>query len=85
MSLLEGKKSNDRQHAFSEVLDAQSATDARYRYIISQGVEILYDHQTDPWEMKNVATKSPEITERMRQAVQQWMKNSGTIHPPKTF
>ncbi|MDF7824053.1 sulfatase-like hydrolase/transferase [Pontiellaceae bacterium B12227] len=85
VSLLEGKKSNGRQYAFSEILDAQSATDARYRYIVSEGVEILYDHECDPWEMENVALKYPEITKRMRKAVKEWMATSGPIHPPKTF
>jgi arylsulfatase A-like enzyme len=83
--LLEGETSNGRNFAFSEILDAQSATDARYRYIVSEGVEILYDHETDPWEMENVAAKYPEVTERMRNAVDEWMKTSGPVHPPKTF
>lgn len=83
--LLEGKSSNGRKVAFSEILGAQSATDSRYRYIVSEGVEILYDHKTDPWEMENVAAKFPEVTERMRKVVKEWMKNSGPVHPPKTF
>jgi len=83
--LLEGKHSNGRTYAFSEILDAQSATDSRYRYIVSEGVEILYDHKTDPWEMKNVASKLPEVMERMRIAVKEWMKSSGPIHTPKTY
>ena len=83
--LLEGKRSNGRTYAFSEVLDAQSAINSRYRYIVSEGVEILYDHKTDPWEMQNVASKLPEVTERMRIAVKEWMKSSGPIHTPKTY
>ncbi len=83
--LLEGKRSNGRTYAFSEILDAQSATGSRYRYIVSEGVEILYDHKADPWEMKNVAPVLPEVTERMRNAVREWMKTSGPIHTPKTY
>lgn len=83
--LLDGKNSNGRTYAFSEILGAQSATDGRYRYILSEGVEILYDRKSDPWEMKNVADQFPEVTERMRQAVDHWMKNSGSVHPSKTF
>ncbi len=83
--LLEGRKTNGRTYAFSEVLGAQAATDARYRYIVSEGLEILYDHKTDPWEMKNVAGEHPEVTERMRKAVALWMKSSGPVHPPKTY
>jgi arylsulfatase A-like enzyme len=83
--LLVGEKSNGRKFAFSEILGAQSATDARYRYITSEGVEMLYDHKTDPWEMKNVASELPKITERMRKAVDHWMKTTGPVHPPKTY
>lgn len=83
--LLEGKKSNGRKFAFSEIQDAQSATDERYRFIVSEGVEILYDHESDPWEMENVVEKNPEVASTMRQAVKDWMQNSGPVHPPKTF
>jgi arylsulfatase A-like enzyme len=83
--LLKGESSNGRTYAFSEIIGAQSATDARYRYITSEGIEMLYDHKTDPWEMKNVATELPEVTERMRKAVGHWMVTTGPIHSPKTF
>lgn len=74
-----------KKNAFSEILGAQAATDARYCYIISEGVEILYDRKNDPWEMKNAATELPEVTERMRKAVEGWMETTGPVHPPKTF
>jgi iduronate 2-sulfatase len=83
--LLEGKKSNGRKYAFSEILGAQSATDARYRYIVCGDQEFLYDHKTDPYEMKNVVSEFPEVAQNMRTAVKTWMKNSGPIHPPKTY
>jgi iduronate 2-sulfatase len=83
--LLKGEASNGRQLAFSEIIGAQSATDGRYRYITSEGVEILYDRKTDPYEMKNVAKDYPEITERMRKAVEHWMKTTGPVYPAKTF
>ncbi|MBL7077085.1 MAG: sulfatase-like hydrolase/transferase [Kiritimatiellae bacterium] len=83
--LLEGKETNGRTYAFSEILGAQAATDARYRYIVSEGVEMLYDHQSDPYEMKNVVSELPEVADRMRRAVKRWMKTSGPVHPPKTF
>ncbi|CAA6691223.1 MULTISPECIES: sulfatase [unclassified Lentimonas] len=83
--LLEGEDADKRVYAFSEILGAQSATSERYRYITSEGVEMLYDHETDPWEMTNVAQQFPEITERMRKAVEQWMQTTGPVHPPKTF
>jgi len=83
--MLEGKASNGRTFAFSEILGAQSASDARYRSKISEGVEIIYDHKTDPWEMDNVAAQFPEITDRMRKAVADWMKTTGPVHPPKTY
>jgi arylsulfatase A-like enzyme len=83
--LLEGEKSNGRKYAFSEILDAQSVTDGRYRYIFCEGYEILYDRKNDPWEMDNVAAKFPEITARLRTATEKWMKDSGPVHPPKTF
>lgn len=83
--ILKGKKTNGRTYAFSEILGAQAATDDRYRYIISEGLEILYDRENDPYEMKNVAAEFPEVTERMGEAVKHWMENSGPVHPPKTF
>ena len=83
--LLEGKKTSGRTYAFSEILGAQAATGARYRYIVSEDVEMLYDHKNDPWEMKNVSASFPEVTARMRKAVTQWMETTGPVHPPKTY
>jgi len=83
--LLDGKTANGRKYAFSEILGAQSATDDRYRYITSAGVEQLYHHTTDPWEMDNIAAELPEVTARMRRAVEGWIKNSGPVYPPSTF
>jgi len=83
--MLDGKTSNGRKYAFSEIIGAQSVFDGRYRYIICEGVEMLYDHKIDPWEMKNVAAEYPEVTERLRDAVEHWMQNSGPVYPPKTF
>ncbi len=77
--------SNGRKYAFSEILGAQSASGVRYRYITCEGQEFLYDHKTDPWEMKNVAAEFPEVTAQMREAVETWMKNSGPVNPPKTY
>ena len=76
--------SNGRKFAFSEMVGAQAATDDRYRYITSDGVEFLYDHQTDPYEMKNVAAELPEVAERMRKAVKNWMETTGPVYPPTT-
>jgi arylsulfatase A-like enzyme len=83
--LLDGTQDSVRKYAFSEIIGAQSATDGRYRYITSNGVEILYDRQNDPWEMENVARESPEITERLRKAVEEWISSTGPAYPPKTF
>ena len=83
--LLEGKKTNGRCYAFSEILGAQAATCARYRYIVSEGVELLYDHKIDPYEMKNVASELPEVASRMRKAVKQWTETTGPVHPPRTY
>jgi iduronate 2-sulfatase len=83
--LLEGKKTSVRKYAFSEIWGGQGATDGRYRYIISEEYEILYDHENDPYEMVNIAVSSPKITKRFRIAVENWMKNSGPVYNPKTF
>ena len=55
------------------------------QYIVSEGVELLYDHATDPLEMKNVADSHPEVLATMRAAVKKWMRESGPVHPPKTY
>ena len=78
------KKEKVREFAFSEIFGAQSATGERYRYIVSEGYEILYDRLNDPYEMKNIAAEKPEITKKMREAVKSWMQNSGAILQPKT-
>lgn len=82
--LLLNKKEAVRSYAFSEIFGAQAATGVRYRYIISEGYDILYDRITDPYEMKNIAKVKPEITKKMRNAVKEWMANSGEILEPKT-
>ena len=78
------KKKKVRNYAFSEVFGAQSATGDRYRYIVSEGYEILYDRKNDPYEMKNIAKDFPKITKKMGDAVKDWMANSGKILQPKT-
>ena len=83
--LLTETSSKGREFAFSEILGAQSATGERYRYITCEGQEFLYDHKTDPWEMKNIAAEFPEITSRMRKAVEKWMSTTGPIEPPNTY
>lgn len=83
--LLEGKASNGRKYAFSEIVGAQSATDGRYHYIVSEGYEMLYDHRSDPGEMKNIAAANPEVAERFRKVVEEWLKSSGPVHPPKAY
>lgn len=82
--VLKSEKESVREYAFSEIYGAQSATGKQYRYITSEGYEILYDRINDPYEMKNIAESSPEITKKMREAVQHWMNNSGKIVEPKT-
>ena len=83
--LLEGKVSSVRKYAFSEILGAQAATGERFRYIVCDGQEFLYDHKTDPYEMKNVAREYPEVTATMRKAVRQWLKDTGPVVPPNTY
>ncbi len=56
-----------------------------YRYTVSGDQEILYDHDNDPTEMKNVALDLPEITAKFRKAVKYWYNNSDPINPPKTY
>ncbi len=69
--LLDGKPSNGRKYAFSEILDAQSATDGRSRFIRCDEREFLYDHDTDPWEMKNAVDKLPDVAARLRRSIRQ--------------
>lgn len=82
--LLTGSQNAVRDFAFSEIYGAQSATGECYRYIVSEGYEILYDRKKDPFEMNNIAEEYPEITKKMRKAVQEWMSNSGEILEPKS-
>ena len=83
--LLEGKRTFGRRYAFAEIGGAQSVSDERYRYITSEGMDILYDHKNDPWEMKNVASELPEITKHMREVCRKYYHNTGEILPPKTY
>lgn len=82
--VLTNKTSKVRDYAFSEVYGAQSATGERYRYIISEGYEILYDRLQDPYEMNNIAKEKKSITAKMKKSVEAWMKNSGAVLEPKT-
>jgi len=83
--LLKGETANVRKYAFSEILGGQSVTDGRYRYIISEGYEILYDHENDPFEMVNIAVEKPTLTATYRKVVENWKVNSGPVYKPKTF
>lgn len=82
--VLTGEIKKIRDYAFSEVYGAQSATSERYRYIISEGYEILYDRLKDPYEMHNIAKDEKKITADMRKSVEEWMSESGAVLEPKT-
>ena len=82
--VLTGKKESVRDYAFSEINEAQCATGIRYRYIVSDGYEILYDRLNDPYEMKNIAEDFPEITKKMGDAVKVWLAKTGPVLKPKT-
>lgn len=85
LPLLTGETSNIREYAFSEIWEGQSVTDGRYRYIISEGYEILYDHENDPFETVNIAEVNPTLIAKYRKVVEKWMANSGPVYEPKTF
>jgi len=81
LPLLAGKGEYKRKYAFSEIEGFQSCFDGRYRYIHGKEKSFLYDLQTDPGEMKNIATEKPEVAQRMRAATEKWLKDTGEPLP----
>lgn len=72
-----------RKYAFSEILNAQAVTSKSYRYITSEGVDLLYNLEKDPYEMNNVALKNKAVLSKMKQALADWKINSGPFKDPE--
>ena len=83
VSTLKNNKKKVRKYAFSEILNAQAVTSSKYRYITSEGVDLLYNLEEDPYEMNNVATKDKRQLKKMKKALEEWKQNSGEFKEPE--
>ena len=81
LPLLTGKGTYQTRYVFSEIEGFQSCFDGRYRYIANAEKPLLFDLQSDPTEMKNVAKEHPEVVQRMQKAVDEWFKKTGQPLP----
>jgi arylsulfatase A-like enzyme len=84
MPLLTGEGEYQSEYAFCEIEGFQLCFDGRYRYIantVNKEKSLLYDMKNDPEEMKNIAESEPEISARMQEAVEKWLKETGPVLP----
>jgi len=72
-----------RSYAFSEILNGQAVTSRSYRYITSEGVDLLYNLEKDPYEMNNVAEKDRKVLKKMKQALANWKQKTGAFKAPQ--
>jgi len=79
--LLTGENKYKTKYVFTEIEGFQLCFDGRYRYIANKEKPLLYDTKNDPNEMHNIAETHPEIVTTMQQAINEWIKKSGSILP----
>ncbi|MBK3518215.1 sulfatase family protein [Carboxylicivirga marina] len=84
--VLSGKIESVRKYAISEIWQAQAVSGSRFRLIVTElGHEFLYDHDTDPYEMDNVAEQHPEVVKEMKDYLEQWKVSTGEFVKPNTY
>ena len=83
MPLLTGKGAYKRKYAFAEMDGAQLCFDGKYRYHSSSDGVLLYDIDSDPYELKNVAKEHPEVVQEMQKAIDDWFNRTGAPLPVK--
>jgi arylsulfatase A-like enzyme len=72
LPLLTGKGNYKTKYVFTEIEKATLCFDGRYRYYANAVKPLLYDTQSDPNEMKDIAESNPEIVEKMQKAIDNW-------------
>ncbi|MCR9067196.1 MAG: DUF4976 domain-containing protein, partial [Cytophagales bacterium] len=82
ISLMKGKKKSWENVSYSYYKNGITLRTARYRftrYITQDGFrEELYDHKSDPFETKNIASTSPELVQEL---ISVWEKgDTGLYH-----
>jgi len=82
MPILEGKGSNGRELAYTEILGGIGATGERYRYMLVGDEEFLYDRENDPVEMINLAKTEAKLCAEFRKKVEAWKTSSGPWTKP---
>ena len=71
---------SEKRYVFSEIEGARLCFDGRYRLISTdKGELLLYDIKDDPYELKNIADKKPDIVKEMVNETKLWYKKTG--HP----
>lgn len=68
-----------RGPAFGEIEGFQAAVTERFKYIANAERPILFDLKTDPDELRNSIAEHPEVAERLRAAVDEWLRTTGPV------
>jgi arylsulfatase A-like enzyme len=82
LPLLTGNGQYNKKYAFSEVEGARLCIDNRYRFYSTKEGNLLYDMQSDPAELNNIADAHPEIVKRMQDAINKWLIDNRPVLPP---
>ena len=75
----------NRKYAFGEVEDYIMVTDGKYRLIKGDDTVLLFDDEKDPFNLTDIAGEHPDIVKTLSNAIDNWIKETGRILPPKTF
>lgn len=80
--LLSGKGEYERQYAYAELHDEKMAMDERYKYVDRDEEPMLFEIQTDPRELENLAGTLPEVEERFKKAIADWLESTPPVLEP---
>ncbi|MCA9066371.1 MAG: sulfatase-like hydrolase/transferase [Planctomycetaceae bacterium] len=86
LPLLSGSGEFSRHHAFAEIEDWIVVTDGNHRLIHSVNGEppLLFDDQTDPENLTNIAASHSDIVTRLEGMIDKWLRETGPRLPPKS-
>ncbi len=74
-----------RKNAFGEIENYVMVTDGRYRLIQGKEISLLFNDETDPKNLINIAPNYPDVVKKLSVAIDKWFDLTGKPLPPKSY
>ena len=85
LPILKGDETSIRKYAFGEVEGYVMVTDGRYRFILGDDAELLFDERLDPKNLNDIAAGNPDKVTELTVAIEEWKKLTGPALKPASY